>query len=70
MAKRRVGDVIHWQCERRGECKDRVHKMGMQIVKRINEHLHEPDEQAVTCQEVKFALRGRQVKHKIFRISL
>ena len=57
--QRRVGDVIHWQCERRGECKARVHTMDMQFVKRTNEHLHEPDEQAVTCQDVKNCVKRK-----------
>ena len=37
--QRRAGEVIHWQCERRGVCKARIHTKGMQIIKRTNEHL-------------------------------
>ena len=33
--------------------------MDMQIVKRTNEHLHEPDEQAVTCQDVKNCVKRK-----------
>ena len=57
--QRIVGEVIHWQCERRGVCKARVHTKGMEIIKRANEHLHEPDEQAVTCQEVKIDMKRK-----------
>ena len=32
--QRKVGEVIHWQCERRGVCKARVHTKGMQIINR------------------------------------
>ena len=31
----------------------------MQIVKRTNEHLHEPDEQAVTCQDIKSCVKRK-----------
>ena len=30
--QRKVGEVIHWQCERSGVCKARVHTKGMQII--------------------------------------
>ena len=33
--------------------------MDMQIVKRTNEHLHEPDEQAVSCQDVKNCVKRK-----------
>ena len=32
--QRKVVEVIHWQCERRGVCKARVHTKGMQIINR------------------------------------
>ena len=57
--QRRVGEVVHWQCERRGICKARVHTKGSQIVKRTNEHLYEPDEESVTCQEVKIGMKRK-----------
>ena len=39
--------------------KARVHTKGFQIVKRTNEHLHEPDEESVTCQEVKIVMKRK-----------
>ena len=57
--QRRVGEVIHWQCEQRGVCKARVHTKGMEIVKRTNEHLHSPDEQAVICQATKIGIKRK-----------
>ena len=56
----KVGEVVHWQCERRGVCKARVHTQGSQIVKRANEHLHELDEEAVTCQLVKIGMKRKE----------
>ena len=67
--QRRAGEVIHWQCERRGVFKAKVHTKGLQIVKRTNEHLHEPDEESVTCQEVKIGMNWKAVKRRIVRIS-
>ena len=55
--QRRVGEVVHWQCERRGICKARVHTKGSQIVKCTNEHVHEPDEESVACQQVKIGMK-------------
>ena len=60
--QRRVREVVHWQCERRGICKARVHTQGSQIVKRTNQHLHEPDEEAVTCQLVKISMKRKASK--------
>ena len=40
-----LGEINHWQCERRKECKARLHTQGMEIIKRINEHLYGPDMQ-------------------------
>ena len=57
--QRRVGELILWQCEQRGVCKARVHTKGMEIVKRTNEHLHSPDEQAVICQETKIGIKRK-----------
>ena len=45
--QRRVGEVMHWQCDRNLQSSTK----GL-IIKRTNEHLHEPDEQTVTCHEV------------------
>ena len=39
--------------ERERICKAMIHTQGTEIVKRTNEHLHAPDEQAVSCCEVK-----------------
>ena len=57
--QRRAGEVIHWQCERRGVCKARIHTKGIQIIKRTNEHLHESDEHAVTCQDVMIGMKRK-----------
>ena len=57
--QRRVGEVVHWQCERRRVCKARVLTKGSQIVKRTNEHLHEPDEESVTSQKVKLGVKRK-----------
>ena len=57
--QRRVGDVTHWLCERRGICRAIIHTQGMEILKRTNEHLHAPDEQAVSCCEVKVGMKRK-----------
>ena len=57
--QRRAGGVTHWLCERRGICKAIVHNQGMEIIKRTNEHLHAPDEQAVSCCEVKVGMKRK-----------
>ena len=31
--------------------------MGMQTVKHTNEYLHEPDEQAVTCEDIRICIK-------------
>ncbi|KAI6658769.1 hypothetical protein LOD99_15094 [Oopsacas minuta] len=56
---RRVGEMKHWQCEQRGECKARVHTKGIEIVKRTNEHLHVPDVQATACCEMKASIKRK-----------
>ena len=57
--QRRVGEVTHWLCERRGICNARVHTQGMEIVKRTNEHLHAPDEQVVSSYETKVGIKRK-----------
>ena len=57
--QRRVGEVTHWLCERRGFCNARIHTQGTEIIKRTNEHLHAPDEQAVSCCEVKVGMKRK-----------
>ena len=58
--KQRIwGDVTHWQCERKGACKARLHTQGMLIVKRTNEHLHGPDIAAVSCVETKSGIKRK-----------
>ena len=54
---RKVGEVTHWLCEKRGVCNARIHTQGTEIVKWTNEHLHAPDEQAVSCCETKMGIR-------------
>ncbi|KAI6649838.1 hypothetical protein LOD99_6388 [Oopsacas minuta] len=56
---RRVGEITHWQCEQRGECKARIHTKGMEIVKRTNGHLHAPDVQATACSEIKAGIKRK-----------
>ena len=56
---RRVGEVTHWLYEKRGICNARIHIQGTEIVKRTNEHLHAPDEQAVSCCETKIGIKRR-----------
>ena len=41
----------------RGVCKAGLHTKGTEIVKRTNEHLHSPDQQAVICQEAKIGIK-------------
>ena len=55
--QRRVGEVTHWLCEKRGVCYARLHTQGTEIVKRTNEHIHAPDEQAVSCYETKICIK-------------
>ena len=43
----------------RGICNARIHTQGTEIVKRTNEHLHAPDEQAVSCCETKIGIKRR-----------
>ena len=57
--QRALGNIIYWQCERRKECKARLHTEGMRIVKRINEHLHGPDMGKVTCLVTKAGLKRK-----------
>ena len=57
--QRIIGDTTHWQCERRGLCKARVHTNGMAIVKRTGEHLHESDEQQVECIALKAGVKRK-----------
>ena len=58
--KQRIcSDVTHWQCEKKGECKARLHTKGMIIVKRTNEHLHGPDMIAVSCLETKTGIKRK-----------
>lgn len=52
-------DVTHWQCEKKGECKARLHTKVMVIMKRTNEHLHGPDMSAVSCLETKAGIKRK-----------
>ena len=52
-------EVSHWLCERRGSCKAIIHTKGLEIVKRTNDHLHAPDEQAASCCEVKAGIKRK-----------
>ena len=58
--KQRIyGDVTHWQCEKKGECKARIHTRNMNIIKRTNEHTHGPDQQLITCLETKVGIKRK-----------
>ena len=65
----RAGEVTHWRCEQRGECKARIHTEGTDIVKRISDHLHAPDNAGVSCCEVKIGVKRRAQGHKIVLIT-
>ena len=51
--QRVIGDITHWQCEKRESCKARLHTKGTQIIKRTNEHLHDSDIRHVRSMKVK-----------------
>ena len=38
-------------------CSARIHTNGMTIVKRTNEHLHDPDEQQIECITLKVGVK-------------
>ena len=57
--QRRAGEVTHWLCEKRGVCNAIIHTQGTEIVKLTNEHLHAPDEQAVSCCLTKISIKRR-----------
>ena len=56
------GNVTYWQCERRSDCKARLHTDGMRIIKRINQHVHGPDIHKVSCLEVKAGIKRKAVE--------
>ena len=58
---RRVGEITHWLCEQRGYCKAIIHTKGIEIIKRTNEHLHAPDEKAVSCCVVKENIKRKAI---------
>ena len=57
---RRIGETTHWLCVQRGLCKAIVHTQGFEIVKRTNQHLHPPDEKAISCSEVKINIKRKE----------
>ena len=57
---RRIGETTHWLCVQRGLCKAIVHTQGFEIVKRTNQHLHPPDEKAISCSEVKTNIKRKE----------
>ena len=57
--QRKVGDVVHWQCEQRSICKARIFTKDSDIVRRCNEHLHGPDEEIITGYETKSGIKRR-----------
>ena len=56
------GNGTYWQCERRSDCKARLHTDGMQTIKRINQHFHGPDIHKVSCLEVKAGIKQKAVQ--------
>ena len=57
--QRVIGDVTHWQCEKRDSCKARIHTKGTVIIKRTNEHLHDADMTHVCNLKVKVGIKRR-----------
>ena len=57
---RRIGETTHWLCVQRGLCKAIVHTQGFEIVKRTNQHLHPPDEKAISCSEVNSNIKRKE----------
>ena len=50
--------MTHRLCERRRIGNARVHRQGMEIIKRTNEHKHAPDAQVVSSYETKVGING------------
>ena len=59
MIGRGIGNTTHWQCERRGICKARMHTNGTSIIKRTSEHLHGEDQQQVDCITLKAGMKRK-----------
>ncbi|KAI6656060.1 General transcription factor II-I-like [Oopsacas minuta] len=57
--QRRIGDVVHWQCEERGTCKAKIHTKGTEIVKCTSGHTRATDEQTVSCCETKVGIKRK-----------
>ena len=57
--QRILGDTTHWQCEKRGICKARIHTNGNVIIKRTNIHLHLPNEEEIDCITTKSGLKRK-----------
>ena len=57
--QRVIGDVTHWQCEKRDSCKARIHTKGTVIIKRTNKHLHDADMTRVHNLKVKVGIKRR-----------
>ena len=57
--QRRIGETTHWLCERRGLCKAIIHTKGLEIIKQTNEHCHPPDENYISCCEVKVSIKRK-----------
>ena len=57
--QRKVGDSIHWQCEQRSICKARLFTKDSKIVRRSNDHIHEADENRISCYETKTRIKRK-----------
>ena len=57
--QRKVGDIIHWQCEQRSICKARLFTKHSEIVRRSNDHIHEADENRISCYETKTRIKRK-----------
>ena len=54
------GNVVHWQCVHRGNCKKaRIHTMDLKVVRRINEHSPEQNNSIFVCNNVKAKIKEK-----------
>ena len=57
--QRKVGEVIHWQCEQRTICKARIFTKDLEIIRRSNDHIHGADENRISCYETKTQIKRK-----------
>ena len=56
---KRDQSISFWRCERKNECKARIHTMNTEVIKEINEHSHGSSLASVEVALVKSAVRSR-----------